>query len=240
MLNPNAKLARFTFNSPAERRYLSPEINGLRLKIDQSSLHLRPTPANKGNDVIEVASRSQGGRTADLAANGSSSKLVMQILTRNGFSPDKPFFILEEHKRGWLRIQHHPETTPPSKTIPFIRIWPLLADTKVDGERSPAVTTFDMRAWRSARRTVLRAVAIVREFDANHQGPNAARPTRLVTQAKEIVASFTSLVGEVAVAARKETRRGRRAAVGSTVNGKTRPILSNGHDLSVQQNGAVG
>jgi hypothetical protein len=221
MLNPNAKLARFTFNLPAEQRYFSPEVNGLRLKLEDGVFVFRPTPANKGHDVIEIAARSRGGRSADLSAEGTSSKHVMQALSKSGFSTARPFFLLHDGRRGWINIEHHASEEPPPKNVPHLRVWPLMSKAKAK-ERSKRIVAFDMRTWKQARRIVMKAVATVREAEDGRRGP----PTRIVLQAKDILASFTNLVGEVAVATTKEPRTKRGVVYSVFADGPAQPNLA--------------
>jgi hypothetical protein len=204
MLHPNARMARLTFNQPAEKRYLFAEIGGIRLKIDAGQISFRPISSAKGTDVIPIASRSRGGRSADIAAEGTSAKALMKTFCRNGFTPDQPFFVLRDGPKGWVTMEHFPSDQPPPKAQPHLRIYPLMGDPAEAKKKETQEMAFDAKNWRMARRTVLKAVQIIQEYQAFRKPGSAPR---IVQQAEGIMRSFTDLVGEVARATKMGTAK---------------------------------
>lgn len=194
-IHPNAKLARFTFNLPAENRYFDDVTRTLRIRLERDAIFFKPSASTQPRDGMELSTRSRGGRSTDLSADGTCSAKVMRILANQGLSINQPFFILRDDEKGWISIEHYPGDDAPPKSIPHMRVWSLMGDPQVAAAKSKRVVAFDMAGWTKAYKTVLRACTVITEYEGSRK---LGRPSTAVEQAKKIIASFTRLHGQIA------------------------------------------
>ena len=121
MLNKHS--VKLTINLTAENFFFQEkDVHGIRFKIEDGRIHLRPSGINLGPDTVVLTGRTRGGKEAIIKHEEFPDlvEILSQQVTQN-----RPYFIMFRPKRytGWINIEHHDEDIAPNRFAPHMRVW---------------------------------------------------------------------------------------------------------------------
>lgn len=177
----NEKLARCTFNSLAQQRYLKVDAKGLQFRTSQGEVYFRPISESSGKNVAELFRMPNDKRSIDI------SRCLLNGLFINMVSHDKTYFLLHKGARDWVRIENVRANTPPPKAAAYCRVWPL-------NHVEPSIRD---EHWKiqAAHQVALEAAMRLHEFQMQKR---VGRPPKDIQLAKIIISSYQTVASEMA------------------------------------------
>lgn len=201
------RLMKLTFNAPAARFFFSAvDVVGVRIRLERNRVLLRTTVLARGMDVVSLSKRERGGCAAEIDADGTLAAELLRTFQRSGFSPKRPFFVLQSSSKGWIEVEHFASERAPPKHIAHMRVWLMAPDPGLTATQRPF--SFDIKTWHTVRTMIFKANRTIKDYEATRQ---VGRPPQAVVEAQQIMTSFRRLVAELAVANKEPpaSRRGR-------------------------------
>lgn len=181
---------KLTFNRPAVRQFIEGNENsGLRIRTtDDGRVQFMPS-SNPEDDTANLVPRTRGGYES--VVEGFAADEILNLLK----NPHGPFFTLKRQQDGWIQAEPYAGRDAPPKFEPHVRVWH--ANIPKAGKGATVTRTKAAKPKLSAETTPIDIAERVRWAHDKLSGERRpGRPSREMTEAREIKQSFEQAVAE--------------------------------------------